>query len=51
MEGDTVLVSVEEFNRLEEADALLCALQQVGVDNWSGWGDAHELLAEWNEED
>ena len=31
------------MDELEDGDLFLCALQNSGVDNWEGYGDAQEL--------
>lgn len=43
---------LEKENReLKKRDLKLEALEQAGVDNWDGYGDAMDLLAEWNGEE
>jgi len=39
-----VTISREEYERLQADSALLIALMSVGVDNWDGWDQAHEVL-------
>ena len=39
-----VTISREEYERLQADSALLNALMSVGVDNWDGWDQAHEVL-------
>ena len=38
----------EKVRQMEEQLALLDALQECGVDNWDGYGDAHILLDTWS---
>lgn len=40
----TVTISTEEYDKLQEAERLLEALQQAGVDNWDGYPIAQEIL-------
>ncbi|BAM44931.1 host RecBCD nuclease inhibitor [Enterococcus phage BC611] len=37
---DLVTISYSEYERLLKIEAFLEALEAVGVDNWSGYGDA-----------
>ncbi|WLG15432.1 hypothetical protein [Enterococcus phage PEF9] len=37
---DLITISYSEYERLLKAEAFLNALEAVGVDNWSGYGDA-----------
>lgn len=50
-----VIAEIEKLTErneyLEERDSLLCALESAGVDNWSGYDQALELLDEWNDEE
>ena len=39
-----VTISREEYEQLQNDSALLNALMSVGVDNWDGWDQAHEVL-------
>lgn len=48
--ADTVTISKEEYEDLLDKQMFLNALQNAGVDNWSGYGYAYELLAEENED-
>lgn len=41
---DTVTITRAEYNQLLLAQDLLNALQAAGVDNWSGYSDAMEML-------
>lgn len=42
---------IDELNGLYERDRFLYALEAAGVDNWSGYGYAYEILEEWDDED
>lgn len=48
--ADTVTISKDEYEDLLDKKMFLNALQNAGVDNWSGYGYAYELLAEENED-
>lgn len=39
-------ISQEEFDRLSKADATLSALEAAGVDNWEGYSEAMQSLAD-----
>lgn len=39
-----VLVNKEEYETLQKSHDLLGCLEAIGVDNWSGWADAQEML-------
>lgn len=41
---ETVTISKKYLEQLERDSALLEALENAGVDNWSGWDDAMEML-------
>lgn len=44
--GDEVVVlTLEEYNELIEAQTLLNALHAVGLDNWEGYSEALENLS------
>lgn len=49
--ADTVTISKKEYDELQDESAMLAALDAAGVDNWSGYDDALNMLAEWEEED
>ena len=36
---------------MKEREQFLMALESAGVDNWQGYGYAHEILDEWKAED
>lgn len=50
MINDTVTIAIEEYESLKEAQLELNALEDSGVDNWSGYSDAMSLLEEWKQE-
>lgn len=39
----------EELNKMSDRLIFLDALEAAGVDNWSGYSHAHELMEEWQE--
>lgn len=41
-----VVIDVEEYKDLLEADLLLSYLRSYGVDNWDGYDDAHSEFYE-----
>lgn len=47
----TIIISRAEYNRLLQRDLMLLALEHSGVDNWDGYGDAQDLMDEWEGED
>lgn len=47
---DYITIDVTRFKKLEEKERKLEALFACGVDNWSGYDDAMELLEEWGNE-
>ena len=50
MEPKTVTITVEEYKGLLESQSLLDALEEHGVDNWSGYSDAvAEFYGEFDE--
>lgn len=44
--GETVEIPLAEYQHLQERVRLLDALEAAGVDNWSGYGDALDMLRE-----
>lgn len=44
--GDTVEIPLAEYRHLQERVRLLEALEAAGVDNWSGYDDALDMLRE-----
>lgn len=41
---DTVTISKSSYNRLVERDGFLSALEAAGVDNWSGYDCAQDMI-------
>lgn len=39
------------LDELEERERWLCALEAAGVDNWSGYEYAQEVIEEWDNEE
>ena len=50
MDATYVSITTEEYRRLIERDEFLSALEQAGVDNWDGYGQAWDIF-ESEEED
>lgn len=46
---ETVTIDVREYQRLLKRDEWLECLEAAGVDNWSGYDDAREILNGENE--
>lgn len=44
-----VTISKEKYDDLIKRSNKLEALEQAGVDNWSGYGEAMDLLQEFND--
>lgn len=42
--GETVTITAERLEELEEAEKRLAALDAAGVDNWSGYDHAMDIL-------
>lgn len=42
----TITIPMKEFQRLNDSDRFLEALQAAGVDNWDGYDIAREAMAE-----
>lgn len=42
---------ISNLNNLIDRETFLCALEAAGVDNWSGYEYAYEILEEWEKED
>lgn len=49
MEEETITISKEYFKELVDSQVWLDALKNAGVDNWSGYDYAIELLGEASE--
>ena len=47
---DYITITVTEHQRLLQAERLLRALQEAGVDNWDGYSEAHRTLRMEDEE-
>ena len=47
----TITITEEEYDKLQERDSFLSALEATGVDGWEGYGIAKDMLEEWNKED
>ena len=45
-----VLVSIKDFNRMEDDSMKLAALERGGVDNWEWYGESLTSYWEWKEE-
>ena len=45
-----VEITEEEFERLQERDDFLSALEAAGVDNWDGYYEAQLIQKEWYRE-
>ena len=45
-----VVFDFKKYDKLCEESQFLSALECVGVDSWSGYETAIEMLEEWNEE-
>jgi hypothetical protein len=48
---ETVTIHKSEYESLLEDSDKLLALEGAGVDNWSGYDEAMEMMREMNEED
>lgn len=44
MEKETVTISKEEYDEMVLDVAFLRCLENCGVDNWDGYGDAQEMF-------
>jgi len=49
--SEVEVISRAEYKRLKERDEMLSALNAAGVDNWSGYSHAFEILDQWKKED
>ena len=47
--SDQLTAAASEIYELYEKVAFLDALAAAGVDNWSGYEDAQDILESWNE--
>ena len=48
--GDTIEISINEYEELLEDSAFLNALNAAGVDNWEGYDVARGLYQEWKKD-
>ena len=48
---ETITIPKKKYDELVQRERWLSALEGAGVDNWCGYGIAHELLEEWDIED
>lgn len=46
-----ITIPQERYEELLQAEEVLQALREAGVDNWIGYEDAMDILDEWNKED
>jgi hypothetical protein len=46
-----ITIPEKEYDALQEESCWLSALEAAGVDNWSGYDQAKDILEEWGEED
>jgi hypothetical protein len=47
---ETVIISKVEYEELLEKSEFLSCLEAAGVDNWSGYGEAQEMMNEEEEQ-
>ena len=48
---ETITIPKRIYDNLVSDADWLAALEAAGVDNWEGFDYAHDILAEWNQED
>lgn len=48
---EMVTITKAEYESLLDDQRWLSALESAGVDNWCGYSEAKDMLAEWDEED
>ena len=48
---EMVTITKTEYETLLDNQRWLSALECAGVDNWCGYSEAKDMLAEWDEED
>lgn len=46
MADDTIQITLSEYESLVQDSKMLGALEECGVDNWEGYGEARRLLRE-----
>lgn len=49
MEEQTVTISLKEYLELQKDSLKLQALEEAGVDNWSGYPNAMDLLEQYED--
>ena len=49
--GEQVTILKTELECLQNAQLLLDCLEEVGVDNWDGWGEALQLRDKYLEDE
>jgi hypothetical protein len=42
----TICITIKEYNQLLDRNEWLCCLEEAGVDNWSGFSVAQDMLSE-----
>jgi hypothetical protein len=50
-EEETITISLERYNELLDHEAWVSALEAAGVDNWTGYDEACDILREYNGEE
>jgi len=50
-EKEMITILKSEYDQLQKDSQLLAALEAAGVDNWCGYGEAFDILKEWDEEE
>ena len=48
---EMVTITKTEYETLLDNQRWLSALECAGVDNWCGYSEAKDMLAEWDDED
>ena len=46
-----VVISKDEYKKLQKTDTFMNALEAAGVDNWGGYSHAHDILRSWGHSD
>jgi len=49
--NEMITISKKEYNQLQKDSNFLEALRAAGVDNWCGYGEAFDILEEWEKEE
>lgn len=47
---ETITIPKEEYDILVQDQMWLQALEEAGVDNWPGMGEANEIFKQWENE-